>query len=209
MVGINETNPNNNNNNQQQLPGGGTQQQQQSGEVQQNINQTTIQQTPNVSTNFNGIILTPQQAAQAQAQQAAVVQAQAAQVAQVQAQVQAQQVQQQQQQQQQQQFQNNPNLAKFSEQSNKMFPRRGLGDLLKQIRGGVVLDSEAEGILLEIGDEFVESCMLFACRVARHRKSEVVDLLRLDLGLDLGNLGGLGLNNGCLLGLCLCSLLRG
>ncbi|CAB10099.1 SAGA complex/transcription factor TFIID complex subunit A Taf12 [Schizosaccharomyces pombe] len=67
---------------------------------------------------------------------------------------------------------------------NRLLSKRKLHDLLQQIDSEEKIEPEVEELLLEIADEFVESVTNFACRLAKHRKSDTLDVRDVQLHLE-------------------------
>ncbi|KAJ9058295.1 Transcription initiation factor TFIID subunit 12 [Entomophthora muscae] len=65
-----------------------------------------------------------------------------------------------------------------------MITKRRLQELVTKIDPSERLDPEAEEILLEIADEFIESVTQSACRLAKHRKSQTLDVKDVQLHLE-------------------------
>ncbi|CAE6528836.1 unnamed protein product [Rhizoctonia solani] len=63
-------------------------------------------------------------------------------------------------------------------------PRRALKDLVYGFESDVRVDPDAEQFLLQAADDFIESVTQFACRVAKHRGSDTLEVK--DLQLHLG-----------------------
>ncbi|KAG5518132.1 hypothetical protein PMAC_003318 [Pneumocystis sp. 'macacae'] len=65
--------------------------------------------------------------------------------------------------------------------NNRILSKRKLQELVKQINPDERLDPD---LLLEVADEFVESVVSFACRLAKYRKSDTLDVKDVQLHLE-------------------------
>lgn len=62
--------------------------------------------------------------------------------------------------------------------------RRSILDLVYSIDPNVKLEPEVEDLMLDIADEFVDSVTNFACRLAKHRGADTLDVKDLQLHLE-------------------------
>jgi len=78
----------------------------------------------------------------------------------------------------------NEGFKKDATSSGDLQMRRTIKDLVASIDPNVKVDSDVEDILLEIADEFIDSVTNFACRLAKHRGSDTLDVKDLQLHLE-------------------------
>ena len=68
-----------------------------------------------------------------------------------------------------------------------MVSKKRLRDLTDHVRSNadhIVLSGEVSETLLELADDFVENVTAFGCRLAKHRKSKVLEVKDLQLYLE-------------------------
>lgn len=85
---------------------------------------------------------------------------------------------------------NNPALVRaptLDLSGDRLLSKRKLGDLVGSIMGNdnePLIDGDVEELLLDLADEFVQSVTAFACKLAKHRKSDVLDAKDIHLHLE-------------------------
>mmetsp|Transcript_39683 Transcript_39683/g.99927 ORF Transcript_39683/g.99927 Transcript_39683/m.99927 type:complete len:245 (+) Transcript_39683:19-753(+) len=77
-----------------------------------------------------------------------------------------------------------PNKMILKEGPKSILPRARLRSLLTQIAPAGALDPDVEEILMEVADDFVENVTGFACSLAKHRRSDILEVRDLQLHLD-------------------------
>ncbi|XP_014260399.1 transcription initiation factor TFIID subunit 12 isoform X2 [Cimex lectularius] len=77
----------------------------------------------------------------------------------------------------------NANCIKTQEPT-QMITRSKLQDLVREVDPNEQLDEEVEDVLLQMADDFVESAISAACLLAKHRKSNTIEVKDLQLHLE-------------------------
>ena len=80
-------------------------------------------------------------------------------------------------------------LPPYEMQSDRVLSKRKLSELVKTVGadegdGETTIDGDVEELLLDLADEFVTNVTAFACRLAKHRKSDNLDVKDVQLNLE-------------------------
>ncbi|KFV77686.1 Transcription initiation factor TFIID subunit 12 [Struthio camelus australis] len=84
-------------------------------------------------------------------------------------------------------------LSPESNQGSKLFlpfptffflKKKKLQDLVREVDPNEQLDEDVEEMLLQIADDFIESVVTAACQLARHRKSNTLEVKDVQLHLE-------------------------
>ncbi|CAK8686098.1 unnamed protein product [Clavelina lepadiformis] len=70
------------------------------------------------------------------------------------------------------------------EANNKILNKQRLQELVKEIDPSEQLDEDVEEMLMHITDDFIESVVAASCNLAKHRKSNTLEVKDLKLHLD-------------------------
>lgn len=73
-----------------------------------------------------------------------------------------------------------------AEKQQPILSKRRLRELVEQVDPTEKLDPDVEAILLEIADDFIYNVTKSACKLARHRQSDTLEVR--DLQLHLGTI---------------------
>lgn len=71
-----------------------------------------------------------------------------------------------------------------SAEPQKVLSRKRIQELLQEIDPRATLDEDVEDLLLQIADDFIESVVNSSCQIAKHRKSNVLDVRDIQLHLE-------------------------
>lgn len=79
--------------------------------------------------------------------------------------------------------------AQIPDNGGRVLTKRKLNELIQTIGadqgdGKTVIDGDVEELLLDLADEFINSVTGFACRLAKHRKVESIDVRDIQLHLE-------------------------
>lgn len=77
-----------------------------------------------------------------------------------------------------------PNSSPAHEHANQILTRMRLQDLVREVDPNEQLDEDVEEVLLQMADDFVDSAITAACLLAKHRKSNTVEVKDLQLHLE-------------------------
>uniref|UniRef100_A0A8V0YTS2 Transcription initiation factor TFIID subunit 12 n=1 Tax=Gallus gallus TaxID=9031 RepID=A0A8V0YTS2_CHICK len=66
--------------------------------------------------------------------------------------------------------------GRLSPESNQVLTKKKLQDLVREVDPNEQLDEDVEEMLLQIADDFIESVVTAACQLARHRKSNTLEV---------------------------------
>jgi len=66
----------------------------------------------------------------------------------------------------------------------RMLDRRRLADLIKEVDPMEQLDDDVEELLLQIADDFIDNVVTASCQIAKHRKSNTVEVKDVQLHLE-------------------------
>lgn len=80
-------------------------------------------------------------------------------------------------------------LPQFEMEGDRVLHKRKLKELVRSVGsdegdGETVVDGDVEELLLDLADEFVNNVTSFACRLAKHRKVDTIDVKDIQLHLE-------------------------
>jgi len=76
-----------------------------------------------------------------------------------------------------------PTSSSLSSDS-RILDRRRLADLVKEVDPLEQLDEDVEELLMQIADDFIDNVVTASCQIAKHRKSNVVEVKDVQLHLE-------------------------
>ncbi|XP_065154519.1 transcription initiation factor TFIID subunit 12 [Paramisgurnus dabryanus] len=74
--------------------------------------------------------------------------------------------------------------GRVSPEGPQVLSKKKLQDLVREIDPNEQLDEDVEEMLLQIADDFIESVVTAACQLARHRKSNTLEVKDVQLHLE-------------------------
>ncbi|XP_066573818.1 transcription initiation factor TFIID subunit 12 isoform X2 [Amia ocellicauda] len=75
-------------------------------------------------------------------------------------------------------------LSRPNPEGSQVLSKKKLQDLVREIDPNEQLDEDVEEMLLQIADDFIESVVTAACQLARHRKSNTLEVKDVQLHLE-------------------------
>ncbi|GAA6103046.1 hypothetical protein Q7C36_006605 [Tachysurus vachellii] len=74
--------------------------------------------------------------------------------------------------------------GRVSPEGSQVLSKKKLQDLVREIDPNEQLDEDVEEMLLQVADDFIESVVTAACQLARHRKSNTLEVKDVQLHLE-------------------------
>jgi len=78
--------------------------------------------------------------------------------------------------------------AHVSQINTQILDKRGLQDLVKEVDPTEQLDEDVEDLLLQVADDFIENIINSSCQLAKHRKSNILEVKDVQFHLGLNSL---------------------
>lgn len=77
-----------------------------------------------------------------------------------------------------------PGGGRASPDANQVLTKKKLHDLVREVDPNEQLDEDVEEMLLQIADDFIENVVSAACQLARHRRSNTLEVKDVQLHLE-------------------------
>lgn len=77
-----------------------------------------------------------------------------------------------------------PMVVQQPQQENKVLDKRRLQELVKEVDPMEQLDDDVEEVLMHIADDFIDSVVSASCQMAKHRKSNTLEVKDVQMHLE-------------------------